>query len=294
MTLPKGVYALTGANGSGKSTLFRVLMSCSTNKVQTDLPSSIKLHNDAKVCTEDEQTCAAPLTDKDTGGHVDDNAATDDSLIIMPSSDVSEISQTFYWPLYARPIDWIHQTHLPDTEEAKAYTTRVAVLLDELEFMQAQPGQEQKQVPDAVSDSSSSDGQSSHNSVQHIISQLTEQKEDWFSDLSGGQKSKVELVRKVFIHDACPSVLLIDETFAPLDPVSKSLVMAKLKNFCQDSVVLVIYHTDVQGSSSKDSGGSDGSAQNDGDSKSECVPSNDFFDHNIHLDNRTLNIRPVC
>lgn len=66
---------------------------------------------------------------------------------------------------------------------------------------------------------------------------------------------------------------------APLDPVSKSLVMSKLKQFCLKSVVIVIYHTDVQESE-------------DGDT--ECVPSSNFFDHNIHLENRTLNLRPVC
>lgn len=85
---------------------------------------------------------------------------------------------------------------------------------------------------------------------------------------------------QVFIHETCPRVLLIDETFAPLDPSSKSLVMAKLKNFCKESVVIVIYHTDVQGSD-------DGKAV-------DCVASNNFFDRNIHLENRTLNIRPVC
>ena len=38
--------------------------------------------------------------------------------------------------------------------------------------------------------------------------ELQEEKEDWFSQLSGGQKSKVELVRTVFLRKECPSVLL--------------------------------------------------------------------------------------
>ena len=118
-----------------------------------------------------------------------------------------------------------------------------------------------------------------------LLSDLQEEKEDWFGDLSGGQKSKVELVRKVFLHDSCPKVLLIDETMAPLDPASKSLVMGKLKAFCRDSVVLVIYHTDVGRSVS----GGDGEEQ----VETECV-SNNFFHHNLHVENRMLMRRPVC
>ena len=96
----------------------------------------------------------------------------------------------------------------------------------------------------------------------------------------------MELVRKVFLHDYCPKVLLIDETMAPLDPASKSLVMGKLKAFCRDSVVLVIYHTDVGRSVS----GGEGEEQ----VKTECVPSNNFFHHNLHVENRMLTRRPVC
>ena len=93
----------------------------------------------------------------------------------------------------------------------------------------------------------------------------------------------MELVRLVFLHDKCPDVLLIDETMAPLDPASKSLVMSKLKDFCRESVIVVIYHTDVGSSSSKD--------QKD---TVECIPSNDFFDRNIHLEKGMIHIRDVC
>merc|ERR1712137_1293909 len=152
----------------------------------------------------------------------------------------------------------------------------VAELLQGLEFRQLQPGSEDESNDTSESTSEESSG----DSLQVIIDELLEEKEDWFSDLSGGQKSKVELVRKVFLHDQCPSVLLIDETMAPLDPTSKSLVMSKLKAFCKNSVVIVIYHTDVM-------------EDEEGESV-ECVPSNNFFDENIHLENRTLNKRTLC
>jgi ABC-type polar amino acid transport system ATPase subunit len=118
--------------------------------------------------------------------------------------------------------------------------------------------------------------------ISRIIYDLQAQKDDWFSDLSGGQKSKVELVRKVFVRDHCPDVLLVDETMAPLDPDSKALVMKKLKDFCRDSVIIVIYHTDV------------GRGKDEGPDRVTCVPSNDFFDANIHLDKGFISIRETC
>jgi ABC-type uncharacterized transport system fused permease/ATPase subunit len=120
--------------------------------------------------------------------------------------------------------------------------------------------------------------------TRRIVSELLEMKEDWFSDLSGGQKSKMELVRKVFLHEHCPDVLLIDETMAPLDPSSKSLVMGKLKEFCSSSIVIVIYHTDVGRETTR---GAEGESVG-------CIPSNDFFSKNIHLEAGVVHIRDVC
>ena len=68
ISLSPGVYAVTGANGSGKSTLFRVLMGCKSNMESVDLHSSIEMN---------------------TPGSIQ-----------MPSSEVIEITQNFYFPLY--------------------------------------------------------------------------------------------------------------------------------------------------------------------------------------------------
>lgn len=76
---------------------------------------------------------------------------------------------------------------------------------------------------------------------------------------------------------------------APLDPRSKSQVMSKLKAFCKDSIVLVIYHTDVSSLSSSDDGGT---VTNDDDTT--CTPSNSFFDYNLHVVDKQLFTRPVC
>jgi energy-coupling factor transporter ATP-binding protein EcfA2 len=311
------VYALTGANGSGKSTLFRVLMSCSTNEKSTDLPVSIVFSSPALPIVEDddpEDSCSD--VDKVMSDEEKKEEEAEERLlrqqqhehhpkleIIMPSSDVSEISQTFYWPLYTRPIDWIFQKHLsPDKTEddIQSKARRVAELLQDLEFRQIQVDKNNKvdgHIESAAQSSTriasgsgggGSDASTTCMPVDVVVEELLEEKEDWFNDLSGGQKSKVELVRKVFIREKCPSVLLIDETMAPLDPTSKSLVMAKLKAFCQGSVVIVIYHTDVMSSSSSnDEEGGSGESY-------ECVPGNNFFDANLHLENRALKKRKLC
>ena len=72
---------------------------------------------------------------------------------------------------------------------------------------------------------------------------------------------------------------------APLDPASKSQVMSKLKSFCHESVVLVIYHTDVGRGPASDAASDD---------EDECVPSNSFFDHNLHVENKRLTTCLVC
>jgi hypothetical protein len=77
---------------------------------------------------------------------------------------------------------------------------------------------------------------------------------------------------------------------APLDPASKSQVMKRLKDFCSDSIVLVIYHTDV--GRGKDTTNDINAAAAELDE--ECVPSNGFFDHNLHVVNNKMIHRSVC
>jgi len=245
LVVKPGIYAVTGANGSGKSTLFRVIMSCDTNKKSINLDNSISIDRTASIN--------------------------------MPSSDVVEITQNFYWPLFTIPVDWMYQIHLTadvtDDKERERMITRVEEALQSLNFYQ-------EMQPEIASETSNAP---TNREVNLLRSDLTENKEDWFEDLSGGQKSKVELVRKVFLADECPKILLIDETFAPLDPDSKSLVMGKLKDFCSNSIVLVIYHADVEIDEKREETEEDA-----------CVRSSNFFDGNLHVKDGILSIRSVC
>jgi hypothetical protein len=102
-------YSLAVYVGSGKSTLFRLLMACETNERPIDLHESIELetpvHNwelSDNIIIPD-GSCKVPDDDckvEETGIEIPVTS------IKMPSSDVVEISQVFYWPLYTTPIDW--------------------------------------------------------------------------------------------------------------------------------------------------------------------------------------------
>lgn len=286
LVLEPGVYAVTGANGSGKSTLFRLLMACKSNERPIDLHESIVLGTPAHQWDFSDDSCTAP--DSDECKVNQDEASGEMTSITLPSSDIVEISQTFYWPLYSKPIDWIHQKHITSDlseSERKECVKRVAEELQSLSFAQSQEKEEDSDGESEIKDTSKSNG----TVIDNLMVDLQEEKEDWFNELSGGQKSKVELVRKVFLRDECPSVLLVDETMAPLDPTSKSQVMSKLKAFCNRSVVLVIYHTDVGRVEASDDDTSEAAATD-----VECVPSNNFFDHNLHVVDKHLTTRPVC
>ena len=308
--LGSGIYALTGANGSGKSTLFRILMSCHTNEKSIELPSSINLLTPAEPLTEDddlrrETACLAAL-DEDDEPELCETVKGEDRRelphiprlsITMPSQHVVEISQNFYWPLYAKPIHWIFQdnfSNMGNDTEMKIRIQKVARELHSMQFFQHNHEDEgNAQLDNSTSVVLSIDGQSESLdeagtksmesvTVERIVSELQQEKDDWFGELSGGQKSKVELVRTVFLRERCPEVLLIDETMAPLDPASKEVVMSKLKNFCADSIVIVIYHTDV------------GQGKEVEGKRVDCVQSNDFFTMNIHLEKGIVHLRETC
>jgi energy-coupling factor transporter ATP-binding protein EcfA2 len=303
--LGSGVYALTGSNGSGKSTLFRILMSCDTNEKQTELPTSINLLTPADPLTEEDDlrratACLASLDDDDetTDCEVDGHSGRElhpRSSITMPSKHVVEISQNFYWPLYSKPIDWIFQDFYGKGDAAKTEKRllKVAEQLHALQFFQSSPkANHEEEISvnmtlsmDGTVDSLALDATeftTGELTIQRIMMELDQEKEDWFNDLSGGQKSKVELVRTVFLREKCPDVLLVDETMAPLDPASKELVMSKLKSFCSESIIIVIYHTDV------------GQGKEIEGKLVDCVRSNEFFDKNIHLEKGIVHLRDTC
>jgi len=172
--------------------------------------------------------------------------------IILPSDDMEVITQQLYCPLFVRPIDWILQATgaqlPPDVSETRGQ--EIVQLTAELMFHR-----------------NSTSGQGL------TLEELREEKEDWYGGLSGGQRVKLEFIRKVFLREACPRILLLDEAFAPLDPRSKSAIQRRLKDFCAGSLILAIYHSDA----------------ND-----HCVSAGGFFDDNLHFENGTAALVGTC
>ena len=208
-------------------------MACDSNTRPIDLHESIKLGtpihqwdlSDESISSEGSskvpsESCAVidKVEDEEVEGEsIDDRIPV--TSITLPSSDIVEISQNFYWPLYARPIDWICQEHVtPNSNETKreACTLRVAEELQSLSFSWSQED-DTMNLSRKNNDTSEARNVARNNDASAQAIELHEEKEDWFSQLSGGQKGKVELVRKVFLRNQCPSVLLGEINYLKLN-----------------------------------------------------------------------------
>lgn len=181
-------------------------MACDSNSRPIDLHESIELATPIHQWDPSDESCK--VTDESCVAidKIDENEVESESIegqvsITMPSSDIVEISQNFYWPLYARPIDWICQEHVTPFSNEIAREACTLRVMDELQSLSFSRSQE-----DDMMNLSENDTSEVRNFTRS--NELHEEKEDWFSQLSGGQKGKVELVRKVFLRSRCPSVLL--------------------------------------------------------------------------------------
>lgn len=227
------IFAVTGENGCGKSTALAIISSC--GRRGAPLPAGAELLGS-------------------------------DALIVLPSDDVAEISQHFYCPLFTTPMAWLLQqvndspAHA-DGSKKHVLEARVVNLFGELGLLRGH----------SVSEQGSSSGELDRHGL--VVDDLHVEKEEWYSELSGGERSKIEFIRKVFLRPRCPGVLLIDEAFAPLDPASRRTVQAKLKEFCSESLVLVVYH---------------------GGNSQGCLEGEGFFDDNLHFANGVATLVGLC
>ncbi|KAL3929551.1 MAG: hypothetical protein SGPRY_001913 [Prymnesium sp.] len=169
--------------------------------------------------------------------------------VLLPSPSIVEVTQRQWCPLHVAPIRWLAYG-LPGDPLVHAETA--ASIAHELHFIGRQTN--------------------SSSVVSTLADQWVTEQEDYYSELSGGQRAKLELIRTVFLPARCPDLLLLDEVFAPLDPASKALIMRKIKLKCRHSTVLIVYHPD---SADK----TDVSPDNEGLSERLCdVGVDQFFD----------------
>ena len=158
--------------------------------------------------------------------------------ITYPSSSLSMITQKDYIPMKVSLFDLViypnKQIYLSEQDQLR-YATQMVKHINELKVFQ-------------------------HDIT---IDALYEVRDDW-NELSGGQKKKLFLVKE-FIE--CPSILVMDETFSPLDPSSRSMVIDEIKDSCLNkSIIIVVWHQDKN---------TDGTS---------CVV-NTSFDYEIHIQN---------
>eukprot|EP00811_Abedinium_folium_P008068 NODE_1744_length_2387_cov_6.468584.p1 GENE.NODE_1744_length_2387_cov_6.468584~~NODE_1744_length_2387_cov_6.468584.p1 ORF type:complete len:686 (-),score=199.43 NODE_1744_length_2387_cov_6.468584:329-2110(-) len=162
--------------------------------------------------------------------------------IALTSDDIVVLPQLPYCPLFISPLAWLLLRVPP--EHHVAAREKLQKLLAELSFYQAGGSGE-----------------------------LEAERDDWYSELSGGQRLKAEFIREVFMRDTCPDILLLDETFAALDPAARATIQAKLRAFCSHSVVLVVHHSDRE---------------------QRCLVAGGFFDGNLHFANGTAALFEMC
>ncbi|CAE7245427.1 pstB2 [Symbiodinium natans] len=174
--------------------------------------------------------------------------------MVMPLGELAEVPQRPYHPFHVQPLAWL-------LNEASL----AALSSEELDRHEARAVQVSARLGFKSSQESDAQGLTTE--------ELRQERKDWYSDLSGGQRSKAELMRQIFLKSRCPQVVLIDEALAPLDPISKQLVQQQLKDFCSESLILVIYHT--------------------GDGVN-CVNSTGFFDDNLHFADGRAKLVGLC
>ena len=173
-----------------------------------------------------------------------------DGKINYSANEFVLINQNLYCPLYTIPFEWfikMTKFELSNISKEKYDSLRDKILEYAKKFKLLYKDE--------------------NNNLNNTLD--TEQ-HDWYKEISGGEKIKVELIRQVFLHEKCPDVLLLDEILAPLDPATKSIMMIELKEFCNESTILTIYHNEKG-----------------------CVDGG-FFTDNLHFDGGEVQFRELC
>ena len=194
------VVAVTGHNGCGKSTLFSMLAAAPCAQSPVPLPDSVSVTVEAGAFL---RLPGAAATET-----VTETASLEDRV------RVATLSQRSYQPLFARPVEWFLATGTQEAEAEgeratleRATAARVASLASDLGFVDA--GKAKGKEPASLGED---------RGRAWLLAELTAESEDWHGSLSGGQRSKAEFVRSVFLAPECPDLVLIDEGFAALDP----------------------------------------------------------------------------
>lgn len=166
--------------------------------------------------------------------------------IVYPSTSIAMIPQNDYVPFKASLFELIlypQKVNNLDIPAKKQYESSIIKYVNELKVFQT--------------------------NITHM--DLHDQQENW-TTLSGGQKKKLFLIRELIM---CEDVVIMDETFGPLDPLAKQFVMEKIKDSClNQSILLVIWHQDQD------------------NLKTTCAQES-FFDYEISIQKQEVLLSPI-
>jgi len=154
------------------------------------------------------------------------------------------ISQSLYCPFYIKPIDWINGFGNFNYTEGKIIEAMKEVIF----------------YPEDTQET-----------AYKLF--LNSEHANLYQSLSRGQTTKMELLKEIFLPEVCPKLLLIDESLNSLDSTSKSVIYSKIKHYCENSIVIIAHHSEVDAS---------------------CVPSYNLFDKVIDLKSGAIELTGVC
>lgn len=165
----------------------------------------------------------------------------------QPTKIVS-VSQQDYFPLYSTLIKVInYPNQLPIGNTLTELRNKILILIEQIDLNKR--------------------ATTINNILDDVNNLLDEEREDWSTELSGGQKKKIILISSIIKQ---PDILILDEVFNGLDHDSIIKIQKIIKGYLPDALIIVVDH------------------------HAHDNNFNGFYDQEIHFSNHTIEVRPIA
>lgn len=152
------------------------------------------------------------------------------------------LSQQDYFPLNCTLEEIICYPDAPENDRAlnRSKREKIMQLLKEIGFTSFGDSKKTSDGNDMVQKYQiKADGLKLQSLAVAYDDSIFEQKRDWYTALSGGEKKKVMVVAAIIKQ---PDILILDEIFNGLDPESIIVVQKMLKKYLPNSLILLVDH----------------------------------------------------